>query len=50
MIVLLIDFYSKYNQVELHPESCDITAFQTSLELLQQTRLPQEATNSIGQF
>ena len=34
-IVLLIDFYFKYNQVELHWKSCDMTVFQTSLELLQ---------------
>ena len=49
-IVLLIDFYSGYNQVKLHPESHNMTVFQTSLGLLQQTRLSQEATNSVNQF
>ena len=34
-VTSLIDFYSKYNQIELHPELCDMTAFQTPLGLLQ---------------
>ena len=33
-VVILIDFYSEYNQCELHYESCDMMTFQTSLELL----------------
>ena len=33
-VVLLVDFYSEYNQVELHQKSCDMITFQTSLELL----------------
>ena len=49
-VAILIDFYSKYNQCELHSESCDMMAFQTSLRLLQQTRLSMKATNSVDQF
>ena len=33
-VILLIDFYSRYNQIELYPELCDMTAFQTLLGLL----------------
>ena len=33
-VVSLIDFYFKYNQVKLHSELCDMTAFQMLLELL----------------
>ena len=33
-ITLLINFYFEYNQVELHPESHDITIFQTPLGFL----------------
>ena len=34
IITLLIDFYFKYNQIELHLKSHDMTAFQTLLKLL----------------
>ena len=34
-VALLVNFYSGYNQVKLHLESHDITAFQTLLGLLQ---------------
>ena len=46
-IVLLVDFYSEYNQVELHWKSCDMIAFQTLLELLWQTKLLMRVTNSV---
>jgi hypothetical protein len=46
----LMDFFSGYDQVSLHPESRDMTAFQTPLGLLRQTTLPMGATNSVGQF
>ena len=49
-IVLLIDFYSEYNQVKLHQKSHDMIAFQTSLILLQQTELSMRAINSVDQF
>ena len=49
-VVLLIDFYSKYNQVKLHQKSCDMIVFQTSFELLQQTKLSIKAINSVDQF
>ena len=49
-VVILIDFYSEYNQCELHSESHDMTAFQTSLRLLWQTRLLMGAMNSVDQF
>ena len=46
----VMDFYSGYDQVTLHPESRDMTGFQTPLGLLRMTTLPQGATNSVGQF
>ena len=49
-IALLIDFFSRYNQVKLDVRSRDLTAFQTSLGLLRQTTLPMGATNSVAQF
>ena len=49
-VATLIDFYSRYNQCELHSESRDMMAFQTSLELLQQTRVSMRAMNLIDQF
>ena len=49
-VVSLINFYSEYNQCELHSESRDMMTFQTSLKLLQQTRLSMRATNSVDQF
>ena len=49
-VVSLVNFYSEYNQVELHWKSCDMIVFQTSLELLWQTELSMRATNSVDQF
>jgi hypothetical protein len=49
-IASLIDFFSGYDQVELDVKSRDLTAFQTPLGLLRQTRLPMGATNSVAQF
>ena len=46
----MIDFFSGYDQVELDPESRDMTAFQTPMGLLRQTTLPQGTTNSPAQF
>ena len=34
IIILLVNFYFKYNQVKLYLELHDMTAFQTPLELL----------------
>ena len=34
IVILLINFYFKYNQVKLHSESHDIIMFQTLFELL----------------
>ena len=45
-VALMVDFFSGYNQVPLHPKSCDMTVFQTPLGLLWQMILPQGATNS----
>lgn len=45
-----LNFLLGYDQIELHPECCDMIAFQTSLELLCQTTLLQETTNSVSQF
>ena len=49
-IILLVNFYFRYNQVKLHWKSCDMTVFQTSLRLLQQTELSIKVTNSVNQF
>jgi hypothetical protein len=49
-ITSLVNLYSSYNQILLHPKSRDLTAFFTPLRLLQNTILPQGATNSITQF
>jgi hypothetical protein len=38
-IISLINFFSKYDQVELDPLSRDITAFMTPLGLLRMTTL-----------
>ena len=46
----LIDCFSGYNQVLLHEESRDMTAFMTPEGLIRQTRLPMGATNSVAQF
>ena len=49
-IMSLIDFFSDYDQIELDSESRDMTVFQTSLELFQQTTLSMKAINSPTQF
>jgi hypothetical protein len=50
-IVSLIDFFSGYDQVELHPESRALTAFFTpSHGLVQQCTLPMGTTNSVAEF
>ena len=46
----LVNFYSGYDQIWLVKPCCDLTAFMTLLGLLQQTTLPQGATNSVAQF
>ena len=47
-VALLIDFFSKYNQVELDIRCRDMTTFITLLGLLRQTTLPMGVTNSIA--
>jgi len=49
-VATLMDWFSGYDQCTLHPESRDMTAFQTPLGLLRQTTLPMGATNSVAQF
>ena len=49
-VILLINFYSGYNQVKLYSKLCDMITFQISLELLQQTKLSIRMTNSVDQF
>ena len=49
-LTLLIDFFSRYDQVPLDEKSQDLTTFQMPLGLLRQTTLPQGATNSVAQF
>ena len=49
-VILLVNFYSEYNQVKLHWKSCDMIIFQTLLELLWQTKLSMKIMNSVNQF
>ena len=49
-VVLLVDFFSRYDQVGLDKKSRDLTMFMTPLGLLRITTLPQGSTNSIAQF
>ena len=46
----LLDFYADYDQMKLNKESRDMTAFQTSLELLRMTTILMKVTNSVRQF
>ena len=46
----LIDFFSGYDQLTLHPKSRDMTAFDSPLRLLRITMPLQGATNSVAQF
>src|SRR5436305_2067657 len=47
-VALLIDFFSRYNQVELDVRCRDMIAFITPLGLLRQTTLPIRATNFVA--
>ena len=49
-VASLVDWFSGYDQISLDLKSRDYTAFQTALGLMRMTRLPQGATNSVGQF
>jgi hypothetical protein len=46
----LVDLFSGYDQLTLHPEDRDMTAIQTPLGLLRQTTILQGAANSVAQF
>ena len=46
----LLDFYADYDQMKLNEESRDMTAFQTSLNLLRMTTISIRVTNSVRQF
>ena len=49
-VILLVDFYFRYNQVKLHQKSHDMTVFQTLFRLLQQMKLLIRAMNLVDQF
>lgn len=49
-ILSLLDFFSGYDQMILHPNSRDMTSFSTPIGILRICRLPQGATNSVAQF
>jgi len=49
-IVNLINMQSKYDQIELNKESCDLTDFMMMLDLLKNCTLIQNETNSVVQF
>lgn len=50
VIMSLLDFFSGYDQVELHEDSRDMTAFSTPLGLVRQCTLPMGTTNSPAEF
>ena len=49
-VMSLIDFFSKYNQLEFNIESRNLTAFATPLKLLRQITVPIGGINSVTQF
>jgi hypothetical protein len=49
-IMSLIDWFSGYDQVELHIDSRPLTAFSTPEGLVQQCTLPMGTTNSVAEF
>ena len=50
MIAFLLDLFSGYDQIELHSESRDLTAFHTFIELLQMQTVSQEWINAVQIF
>ena len=46
----LFDLYDGYGQYPLHPDSRDLTAFQTALGPMRLTSIPQGGSNSVGVF
>jgi hypothetical protein len=49
-IVSIMDFFSRYDHITLHPDSRDMFAFQTPIGLVQHCTMVQGATNSPGAF
>jgi hypothetical protein len=49
-IATVIDYFSGYYEVGLHPKSRDMMAFMTDVGLMRMTRLPQGWTNSVSMF
>ncbi|KAF3761320.1 hypothetical protein M406DRAFT_265358, partial [Cryphonectria parasitica EP155] len=49
-ILLLLNFFSGYNQVQLYPNSRNIIIFLMLLSLFRMYTLFQSATNSVAQF
>ena len=49
-VISLLDFFSGYDQVALHQESRDLTAFQTEFGLVRLTTVPQGYTNGVQLF
>ena len=47
IIILLIDFFSGYDQVELNEKSKNLTRFHTPIRFYRMTTLPQNAINLI---
>jgi hypothetical protein len=46
----LMDLFSGYDQITLHPQSRPLTTFQTPIGLFRLTTLPMGGTNSVAQF
>jgi len=49
-IINLMNMQSKYDQIELNKESCDLTDFMMMLNLLRNCTFIQNKTNSVVQF
>lgn len=50
LLLSLLDLFSGYDQIELHPESRDLTTFATPLGLFRYCTIPMGGTNSVAQF
>ncbi|RAQ98663.1 putative gag-pol poly protein [Stemphylium lycopersici] len=49
-IISLMDLFSGYDQITLHPDSRDMTAFQTPIGLIRSCTMVMGATNSVAAF
>ncbi len=50
IIILLINFFSDYNQIKFNEKSRDLTSFYIFIRFYRITIFPQDAINSVTQF